>query len=301
MQGVSLTSVRNLVSAEPHERRRIFEDAVRQVRQDVRKRRWEWLCRRGVFVTETSGRERYLVTVGQDSISRTLFVYGECDYDNVEKVHRLLGRTTGSRRLMDVGANIGSICIPAVARGAAQVAVAIEPEPLNHSLLMINVRLNGLEDQVRVIQAAAGEDDATTLSLVINTENRGDHQIAAAPGAVPGAVFVPSITMDAVGTDFVAQTDLIWMDIQGFEGHALRGAGSLIERRVPLVMEFWPEALQSKGTSVHELVDRLSLYGSWFDLSEHEPRPRPLSGLIERAAELLDARSAQYYVDVLLV
>ncbi len=42
----------------------------------------------------------------------------------------LLGRR-GLTSLIDIGANIGTICIPAVKCGLFDRAIAIEPEPLN--------------------------------------------------------------------------------------------------------------------------------------------------------------------------
>src|SRR5205807_5320043 len=40
---------------------------------------------------------------------------------------------------------------------------------------------------------------------------------------------------------------LLWMDIQGHEGHVLRGASALTGRGVPVVMELDPEALGRHG------------------------------------------------------
>jgi hypothetical protein len=43
------------------------------------------------------------------------------------------------------------------------------------------------------------------------------------------------------------QVGLLWMDIQGHEGHALAGARMLVTRGVPVVFEFSPEHLQLAG------------------------------------------------------
>ncbi|RPJ80913.1 MAG: hypothetical protein EHM18_17695, partial [Acidobacteria bacterium] len=48
------------------------------------------------------------------------------------------------------------------------------------------------------------------------------------------------------------ETGLVWVDIQGHEGHFLRGAQSLLRRGVPIVTEFWPYAIERSGMSVEE-------------------------------------------------
>ena len=45
---------------------------------------------------------------------------------------------------LDIGANIGVICIPAVSRGLVEEAIAIEPESENFKLLKLNISLNNL-------------------------------------------------------------------------------------------------------------------------------------------------------------
>ena len=40
-----------------------------------------------------------------------------------------------------------------------------------------------------------------------------------------------------------------WLDVQGFEIHAFRGATSLLERGVPVISEFWPYAMKRAGVS----------------------------------------------------
>jgi len=79
--------------------------------------------------------------------------------------------------LIDIGANIGQICIVAVARHYSKRAIAIEPEPQNCRLLRANIALNGLTETISVHEAACGMFDNETLNLELSEDNLGDHRI----------------------------------------------------------------------------------------------------------------------------
>ena len=55
------------------------------------------------------------------------------------------------------------------------------------------------------------------------------------------------------------RVDLIKMDIQGYELHALRGANRVLADNpsAKLLLEFWPYGLKQAGTNWIELIDTL--------------------------------------------
>lgn len=55
------------------------------------------------------------------------------------------------------------------------------------------------------------------------------------------------------------RVDFIKMDIQGYELHALRGAGRVLADNpaAKLLLEFWPYGLKQAGTNWVELVEAL--------------------------------------------
>lgn len=66
------------------------------------------------------------------------------------------------------------------------------------------------------------------------------------------------VTLDGLARDTPA--DLIKIDIEGYEGHVLRGAQRLLsDRRPTLVFEFAPNGLD--GITGHELMDMLRDFG----------------------------------------
>lgn len=250
----------------------------------------------------TEGREQFLVFTHDQIISKTLFRTGEFDFEKFERVLRLLGRER-VEVLVDVGANIGTICIPAVNRGFAARAIAIEPEPANFRLLSLNVELNALGDRITRQNVALGDRDGQELELELAPDNSGDHRIRVAGGDGTYAegerrvIRIPSQTLDTLAGPLDPARTLVWMDTQGYEGHILGGASALLERRVPLVTELWPYGLERTG-GLERMKTALRAYESFFDLSTSEPRRQPvreLDALVDRLARGED------YTDVLLL
>ena len=80
--------------------------------------------------------------------------------------------------MVDVGANIGPIAIPALTRNFFKEAILIEPEEKNFQVLMDNVYLNGLRKKVTAYNIALTDEDNSSLYLEINQEkNYGDHRV----------------------------------------------------------------------------------------------------------------------------
>jgi hypothetical protein len=53
---------------------------------------------------------------------------------------------------------------------------------------------------------------------------------------------VPLVTLDDAGLDH-AQAGMLWLDVEGHEAEALKGASVLLERGVPAVLELIPRRL----------------------------------------------------------
>ena len=208
----------------------------------------------------TGNPEHFVVATADKVIGRELFLHGEFDFAKLQTALAIIEREGLPRpqHLIDVGANIGTIVIPALARGLMQSATAVEPHPSNLRLLRANLALNGLSERVRVLAQAVGAESGATLFLTESSTNSGNHSIGRT--GLP----VPSSRLDDV--ECPRYGALLWMDIEGYEGHALRGAPNLLATGMPVVCEFNPSFLiNSKGLIFFEdaLKNRRI-----FDLSE---------------------------------
>ncbi|TXI07552.1 MAG: FkbM family methyltransferase [Rhizobium sp.] len=179
-----------------------------------------------------------------DYIGRKVFRKGHFERDHVDRLLSVLRERGLLRRgsvLLELGGNIGTqTCYFALA-GAHDRIVSVEPDPRNFRLLSINVADNGLQDRITTVNCAAG-DRAGELDFYLNHKNHGKSSaLRQSPAdekiAVP-VLPVPDILLQA-GVD-PADVGLIWMDIEGYEPVACRSMGTLMDRKVPLYMEFTP-------------------------------------------------------------
>jgi FkbM family methyltransferase len=163
---------------------------------------------------------------------------------------------------LDIGANIGYYTALASGRiGEKGRIIALEPDPENFRYLQQNAAANGASNAVCIQKAAAGESGV--LRLYVNRENRGDNRLYA-NDLCDSSYEVEVVTVDAVLEDCgVERVDLVKIDVQGFEGHVLRGMRRTIQRSDSLILltEFWPLGLRSAGTAPQDLLIELEQEG----------------------------------------
>jgi FkbM family methyltransferase len=158
---------------------------------------------------------------------------------------------------IDVGANIGYYTLLfAKCVGAAGHVHSFEPDPTNFGLLSRNVAHNGYGNVTLHHRAVWSE--RSELRLYLSDENRGDHRSYASEEA-RASIAIEAVRLDDALAE-LPRVDLVKMDIQGAEHHALRGMQTLLERNldVRLAMEFWPGGLARAGASAEALLDLLT-------------------------------------------
>jgi FkbM family methyltransferase len=233
-----------------------------------------------------AAREQFIVESGDNFMARDLFVSGSSQFDRVEEAFDILRRDAGvdpaQRTLIDIGANIGVISIPIVARGLCRSAIAIEPSPSVCRILRANVALNGLEKAISVYETALADFDGEA-QFEISEDNTGDNRIAVASAENTlnedkrAKISVRMSRFDTLFKDLDLGQCLIWMDVQGYEGKVLSGAKNILAARPPMVSEFWPYGMR-RAQSYELMREALSGYAR-FCVLDGKRRWRPLSEL----------------------
>lgn len=219
--------------------------------------------------------EQFVVETRDRGTGRMLFLTGEQDFWKLEATLAILEaeKLPAPTHLIDVGANIGTIVIPAIKRGLFTTATAIEPHPGNIRLLRANLALNGVDDKVAVLSQAAGRESDGQLFLHEMEGDSSTHSIGTE------GILVRSSRLDDLG---LPSRSLLWMDIEGYEGHALEGAQSLLSSGIPLVAEFHPEFLAKSGgllAFLHALENRRI-----FDLQVPDRKETSIDAINQRLA-----------------
>lgn len=177
-----------------------------------------------------------------------------------------------SDTVLDVGANIGYFTILCSSIAKDGRVYSFEPSQQTFSFLKRNIESNHFAN-AQAHQIAIGDREGEAM-LYINQFNKGDNRLYDSFGAT--GVNVRIRTLDSVlppGT----RVDLIKMDIQGYETHALRGAQRVLSESPDVIMliEFWPKGLARAGSSAGELLTRLRSEGfTWALIDEDAPTAR---------------------------
>jgi len=242
-------------------------------------------------------------------VGRILFMRGEYEYEQLERAVALGGFPVRGRGwLLDVGANVGTVCIALARRGAFARALAVEPAPDTFRHLVKNVARNRLGEAIRCVNAALSAANGSA-ELELST-NSGDHRVRVA-GPLASEQYhehtrplipVPLRRLDdLLDEQGIARSEvgLLWMDVQGHEQHVLEGAPKLLAGGVPLVVELWPYGLRRAGVEPEAFAEYLGArYRSYYDLGQSAPAARPTAELRAILGELPSYKS---FTDLLLV
>lgn len=220
--------------------------------------------------------ERFALFTDDNIISKQIFISEEFDLEKFYKVINFLNTSKKIENLYDIGANIGTICIPAVKRNLVKKAFAVEPVRKNFDLLKVNVMLNDLKNRIDMYNYALGSEDDKNLDIELANDNSGDHRVRLTN--LESNLYnekgrqiekVKSKKFDSLFKNLNKDKDLVWMDTQGFEPLILDGAKNLIDKEIPLVIEFWPYGLKRNNLWEHmrKIIERYKYYA---DLSYNE-------------------------------
>ncbi|TCU14060.1 FkbM family methyltransferase [Rhizobium sullae] len=223
-----------------------------------------------------------------DYIGRKVFRKGHFERENVDRLLASL-RERGLLRkegvLLELGGNIGTQTVYFALSNTYSHIVSVEPDPRNFRLLETNIRKNGLEEKVTLVNCAAGET-AGEIDFFLNANNHGKSSaIRQSSSDIKVSVPVKPVG-DIVGHAGFNESDigLVWMDIEGYEPVACRSMAPLMSRRVPLYMEFTP-IFYGPGQTRDFVAALSSFYEDcivFFEVGEQDMKVRDLPGGIDQ-------------------
>jgi FkbM family methyltransferase len=229
-------------------------------------------------------------------LQRMAFVNDGYEAETVRMLLRLLGASPGY--LLDVGANIGLIAIPA-ALLSRQHVVAIEAVPDNVAAFRHNMALNRAEDLIDLVPTATGDVAGRVDIQVEGNLKHGEGSGTANILALGSTYECERIQIEVTTIDDLlssgrigADCGVMKIDTDGYDLKVLYGARSLLGRCRPVIFgEFAAGCLAWHGQTVDD-VQRFATdmdYEVWA-ATEHDTR---------RFSRSFD--SASFQQDLLLV
>jgi FkbM family methyltransferase len=278
----------------------VIEQAL-ALEREWRESFFDLASRTSPYLAVNTGRLTFIVNTHDTNIGRKLFVSGSRKemrvLADVVDVLEGVGIDVAGTVFVDVGANIGTACLTAVRLHGFVSAVACEPDTENYLTLRANIVLNGLDSSITPVEAAVS-DQVGRADLRVNVAKSGLHTLNGPRKGLRRSVKRTTIDrLVKAGVIDAEQVGLLWMDIQGHEGHALAGATSLVSRGIPILFELSPDHLERSGGMAMLLENVASHYTHVLDLGKMRSG-RPAFIPAASTKELAD-EYAEHFTDVL--
>ncbi len=224
------------------------------------RQRWrnKVLANYGVAVLADTRNGILAVEAGDFNVGRQLLEKGEYDWEEILWLRSLL--KPESSNVLVVGTHVGALVVP-IAKSCRQVQ-AYEADSKNYTFLQYNLSLNKC-DNVEAENKAVG-DSEKIVSIQRNDLNTGNTAVSQSRNATEQVQMVR--LDDVVRFDCI---DLIIMDIEGYELHAIKGAEQLLERTENLYIEYAPQQLKSFGSNPGDLIAMLFAKFDYMSVSEN--------------------------------
>lgn len=175
-------------------------------------------------------------------------------------------------RVLDAGANIGSTAIFLAKLQPTATIYSFEPDPLNYSLMNLNITLNAVPN-VYPFNYALGTSERF-IELYRNTVNHGDHRSSKPlqtdadasifrPLPMPVLMVNPaSFFRRLMGTQAPFHFDLLKIDAQGADFNILNACLPLIRQDSTVVVEYSPYHLYRNSTSREDVENVAKQFSS---------------------------------------
>ena len=212
--------------------------------------------------------EKFILQSNDQVIGRTVYTTKKpFDFDKLTKVLKILNLKK-SELLIDVGANIGTICIPAIKRNLFNKAIVFEPEPLNYSLLLSNIIINGCYNKISTHNIALGNKNREKLNLQLDDCNKGNHRVIINSKInSKKKIVINSYKLDSFIKNINSLSTLLWIDVQGYETQVLLGAKKLLNKKAPVCVEFSPTFLEKKKYDIFKKMFIKNWYNFFYNLN----------------------------------
>lgn len=222
-------------------------------REAYRRRYWVRLIKQS-NLTIHIGSLKLTLSPNDTGISRELAIEGTHEPVFTQLLLQLVQE---GMTVVDIGANIGYYALQIALRvGDQGRVIAFEPAPQTYALLQHNIHQNQLTNIVTMPYAIGAVQEEVEFFLY----EQSNWNSFVRHGAPVGKVQVPVYPLDVILPRLATRVDLIRMDIEGYEAHAVRGMQSILHQYHPIIcMELHCSLMDP--SEVRNLLERLRCLG----------------------------------------
>jgi FkbM family methyltransferase len=215
-----------------------------------------------------------------DWIGRSIYTLGTLEFATYEILKRLV---QPGMVALDIGANIGCYTLLlAQCVGPAGRVYAFEPVLATHEKLKANIALNPHLSPVIHPQRLGVSDENTNAVINVTTGKNSGASYIGSPDTkdqsrlaygIQGAEEIQVTTLDSFWNNLgKPKIDLIKIDVEGYELHALRGMKALLDAHpdIVLLLEVRDAFLRESGGSTADLYNFMLDHG--FGAYDFHPR-----------------------------
>ncbi len=184
----------------------------------------------------------------------------------------LLERLASSKHaLLDIGSHLGYFSILfASVPGNNAMAVELDPTNFRELARSIDWQPETIERHVKVINVGIS-DEANIIHIPQSRPHNSSRKINGSQTDGSNTIPVKIITIDSLLEEMVFAPDIVKIDVEGFELHALQGATTLLSDQHPvLLIEIHPPQIRSLGKQVSDVLELTKTAGyRHFQFREH--------------------------------
>lgn len=134
----------------------------------------------------------------------------------------------------DIGANVGLTAM--LFSQLSSKVVAFEPSPSTYQIFTENLIKNNVTNVIPVNFGLGDELKSTSLTFAENNRSGGYVSDFIQPEKGHTTELVEIKKLDDVWHQYADRLDFIKIDVEGFEGHVLRGGSKIIQKNRPIVV-----------------------------------------------------------------
>ena len=200
-----------------------------------------------------------------ETISNSIFLDDEFEFSKFLCAYKIIKKK--KRTLIDIGANLGSISIPALKKNYFEKAILFEPNPESLRLLKINILINNLEEKAILNELALSNTKSSKILKSDLRFNRGDNRLISNRKILAKNHYkVKTDLLDNYTSKYSKDNCFIKIDVQGEECNILISSKKTLSKKIPIMIEFEPKNLKKNWIKYYVYI--IKYYEYVYDLKE---------------------------------